>query len=53
MSVSCECYLLSDGSLCEDPISRPEDCYRVCCVELSVTEEPHGRKPRPTRAAEP
>ena len=52
ISVLCECYVLSGRSLYDGPISRPEDCYRVWCVEMSLTEEPHGRKRRPTRAAE-
>ena len=32
-SVSCECFVLSGRGLCEGPISRPEESYRVCvCV---------------------
>jgi hypothetical protein len=31
MSVCCECCVLS-GSLCERPITRPEESYRVWCV---------------------
>ena len=39
MSVSCECYLLSGRDLCVEPITRPEESYRVFCV-LSVIVEP-------------
>jgi hypothetical protein len=35
MSVSCECCVLSGRGLCDRPISRPEETYRVC-VSLSV-----------------
>ena len=30
MSVSCKCYVLSGTDLCDDPIPRPEESYRVC-----------------------
>jgi hypothetical protein len=39
MSVSCECCLLSGRGLCVEPITRPEESYRVCYV-LSVIVEP-------------
>jgi hypothetical protein len=32
MSVSCECYVLSNRGLCVGPITRPEESYRVWCV---------------------
>jgi len=32
VSVSCECCVLSGTSLCDGPITRPEDSYRVWCV---------------------
>jgi len=33
MSVSCECCVLSGRGLCDGPILRPEEAYRVCvCV---------------------
>jgi hypothetical protein len=33
----CECCVLSGRGLCDGPISRPEESYRVCvCVLLSV-----------------
>ena len=44
MFVSCECCLLSGGGLCDGPIPRPEESYRVWCVcvcdrETSKNEE--------------
>jgi hypothetical protein len=30
MSASCECCDLSDSGLCDGPITRPEESYRVC-----------------------
>jgi hypothetical protein len=41
MSVSCECCVLSGRGFCDGLITLPEAFYRVRCVELSVTEEPH------------
>jgi hypothetical protein len=32
MSVSSECRVLSGRSLCDGPITRPEESYRVWCV---------------------
>jgi hypothetical protein len=33
MSVSCECCVLSGRGLCDGPIPRTEESYRVCvCV---------------------
>jgi len=33
-----ECRALSGRGLCDGPITRPEESYRVCvCVSLSVT----------------
>jgi hypothetical protein len=32
MSVSCECCVLIGRGLCDGPISRPEESYRVWCV---------------------
>jgi hypothetical protein len=39
MSVSCKCCVLSGRGLCDGPITRPEESYRVWCV-LSVIAEP-------------
>jgi hypothetical protein len=32
MNVYCECRVLSNRGLCDGPITRPEESYRVCCV---------------------
>jgi hypothetical protein len=32
MPVCCECCVLSGGGLCDGPITRPEESYRVWCV---------------------
>jgi hypothetical protein len=32
MSVSCQCYVLSDRDLCVRPITRPEETYRMWCI---------------------
>jgi hypothetical protein len=32
MSVCCECCVLSGRVLCDGPIPRPEESYRVWCV---------------------
>jgi hypothetical protein len=32
MSVSCECCVLSGRGLCDEPIPRPEESYRLWCV---------------------
>ena len=38
MSVSCERCVLSGRGLCDGPIPRSEESYRVLCVSLSVTK---------------
>ena len=35
MSVSSNCFVLSGRCLSVEPITRPEDFYRVCCVWVS------------------
>ena len=41
MPVSCECCVLSGRDLCDGPITRPDESYRVClCVFLSVIVKP-------------
>ena len=32
MDVSCECCVLSGKGLCDRPITRPEESYRMWCV---------------------
>ena len=36
MSVSCECFVLSDRGLCVGLIPRPEESYRVLCLSMIV-----------------
>jgi len=46
MSVSCECCVLSGRGVCNGPIPRPEEYYRVECVDIEASTV---RRPRPTR----
>jgi len=48
MSVSCECCVLSGRSLCDGPITRPEESYRLWCVVVCDLETPWMRRPWPT-----
>jgi hypothetical protein len=32
MSVCCECRVLSGRGICDEPITRPEESYRLWCV---------------------
>jgi hypothetical protein len=44
MSVSFECCVLSGRGLCDRPITRPEEAYRVCVLECGpVQQEPSIR----------
>jgi hypothetical protein len=44
-SVSCECYVRSGRCLCDGPIPRPEESYRVCvCVCVRVIECDQAQK---------
>jgi hypothetical protein len=36
MDVCCECFVLSGGGLCDGPIPRPEESYRLWCVLVCV-----------------
>jgi hypothetical protein len=47
MSVSCECCLLSGKVLCVGLITRPEESYRVWCVQLSVIVKSRRGGPGP------
>ena len=48
MSVSCECYVLSNKGLCEGPITCPEESYRMWVSECNF-EASDMRRPWPTR----
>jgi hypothetical protein len=52
MFVSCECCVLSVRGLCDWPITRPEESYRLWCVWV-WSRKHDKRKPRPTKAVEP
>ena len=47
MSVSCECCVLSGRGLCNEPITRPEDSYRLWCAERDL-ETSTIRRPGPS-----
>jgi len=42
MFVCCECSVLSVRGLCDEPITRPAETYRMCDREASIM------RPRPT-----
>jgi hypothetical protein len=46
-SVCCECCMLSGRGLCEEPITRPEESYRLCCVVVCDSETSWMRRTRP------
>ena len=48
MSVSCNCCVLSLTGLCDGPISRPGESYRVSCVTMCDLEMSRMRRPWPT-----
>ena len=48
MSVSCECCVLSGRGLCFEPITSPEESYRVWCVSACDRETSTMRWPWPT-----
>jgi len=43
MDVCCECCVLLGRGLCDELITRPEQCYRVWCV-LSVIANPRKER---------
>jgi hypothetical protein len=52
MSVSYECCVVSGRGLCDRPITRPEESYRVWCVSERDFETSVMRRPRPAKAVE-
>ena len=52
MSVCCECCVLSGRGLCDELITRPEESYRLWCVDVWDLEKNNPRewgwRPRPT-----
>ena len=47
MSVSRECRVLSGRGLCDGPITRPEESYRLWCVTVCDLETSRIRTPWP------
>jgi hypothetical protein len=45
MFVCCECCVLSGRGLCDEPITRPEEYYRLWCVVVCDLETSRMRKP--------
>jgi hypothetical protein len=44
MSVSCECCVLSGRGVCDIPILRPEESYRLWCAILGDLETSRMRR---------
>jgi len=47
MSVSCQCSELSGRCLCDEPITRPEESYRLCRVNVCDLETSSMKRPWP------
>jgi hypothetical protein len=47
MFVCCECCVLSGRGLCDEPITRPEESYRLWCVVVCDLETSRMRRPWP------
>jgi hypothetical protein len=47
MSLSCSCYALSRRGLCNEPIPRPENFCRLCCVIVRDLDASRMRRPWP------
>jgi hypothetical protein len=47
VSVFCECCVLSGTGLCDGLITRPEESYRLCCVDTCGLETSWMRRPWP------
>jgi hypothetical protein len=48
MSVCFDCCVFSDTGLCEEPITRPEESYRLWCVVVCDLETSWMRRPWPS-----
>jgi hypothetical protein len=46
---SCECCVLSGRGLCDKLVPRPEESYRVWCVQSVIVKPWKMRRPRPPR----
>ena len=47
MFVCCECCVLSGRGLCDEPITRPEESYRLWCVVVCDLETSRMSGPWP------
>ena len=47
MSVSCECCVFSGRGLYDEPITRPEETYRLWCVTVCDLETTRTGGPGP------
>ena len=47
MFVCCECCVSSGSGLCDEPITRPEESYRLWCVVVRDHETSRMRRPWP------
>jgi hypothetical protein len=45
MSVSCRCSESLGRGLCDDPITSPEECYRLCRVDVCDLETSSMKTP--------
>jgi len=34
MCVCCNCHVMSGTGICDELITRPEESYRLCCVDV-------------------
>jgi hypothetical protein len=48
MSVCCECCVLSGRNLCDEPITRPDNSYRLWCAVECDLETSWMRRPCPS-----
>jgi len=47
MVLCCECCVLSGRGLCDEPITRPEESYRLWCFIVCDLETSRMRRPWP------
>ena len=52
MSVCCECCVFSGRGLCDEPITRPEESYRLWCIVVCDLEISRMRRPWPAALQE-
>ena len=52
MFVCCECFVLTGGGLCDQPITHPEESYRLWCVVVCDLENLMNEEPYPINVTE-